>query len=101
MVGSEQDETFATVRKLNSRDRDRQLRSVLEPIGPSLRGKTKGIDANEILLNEQTPPEFETLKGSPKRSPTIDGQRRSEGSNRSFRTGGQAANMDVKLILGP
>ena len=49
---SEQDESFASLGKLGSYDRDRQLRSVDGGIGPSFRRKTKGIHANEMVLNE-------------------------------------------------
>jgi hypothetical protein len=99
MERGEQDESFAALGKLDSRDRDRQLRPIEGRIRPGFRGKTKRIEANEIVPNEQTPPEFEAAKRSPKRSPTIHRQCRNEGLNRASRTWGQAANMDVKLIL--
>ena len=71
---SEQDESFASVRKLDSYHRDRQLQSVDGGIGPSFRRKTKGIHANEIVLNEYASPEFEAVKRPPERNPPIRGQ---------------------------
>ena len=96
---SEQDESFASLGRLDSYGRDCQLRFVLEPIGPSLRRKTKGIDADKIFLRKQASPEFEAMKEPSERNPAICGQPRSERHDRPFRARRQAPDMDMKLIL--
>jgi hypothetical protein len=99
LEGSEKDESFASLGRRDSYGRDCQLRFVLDPIGPSLRRKTKGIDADKIFLREQASPEFEAMKEPPERNPAICGQPRSERHDSPFRARIEAPDMDVELIL--